>query len=319
MHLLEISILKTVAYFDVFSYPLTADEIVFFLDQPVTEKEISNVLENLVQAGQLWQFNDFFTIKNEVAYATRRVKGNMLAIKYIKRARAVAKFLSWFPYIKGIAISGSLSKNFADEDADLDFFIITTANRLWIVRMLYAVLFKIATAAGIKNWFCLNYFIDELDLEIKEHNIFTAVEVSTLIALKGEIIFKKFFVANDWVYRYLPNYEHNYKHLQDASPVIPKRMAEWVMNFEIGNTLDNKLHSFFKKRFKRILSENKLSEKGLRIGSFEADKHACKPLPQYFQPKILAKFHDRFKSVENKYYRQLADNQRTLTTNVNDE
>jgi predicted nucleotidyltransferase len=53
----------------------------------------------------------------------------MLAVKHIKKAKAVAKFLSWFPYIRGIAISGSLSKNFADENSDLDFFIITAANR----------------------------------------------------------------------------------------------------------------------------------------------------------------------------------------------
>jgi hypothetical protein len=34
------------------------------------------------------------------------------------------------------------------------------------------------------------------------------------------------------------------------------------MNSEAGEKLDNKLHSFFKRRFKKILSENKLSEKG---------------------------------------------------------
>src|SRR4029077_5054787 len=109
------------------------------------------------------------------------------------------------------------------------------ANRLWMVRILYSVLFKIATAARVKDWFCLNYFIDELDLNIKEHNIFTAVEISTLMPLKGGTIFKEFFLANNWVYQYLPNYRPNYKYLKDTSPVMPKRITEWIMNFETGN------------------------------------------------------------------------------------
>jgi hypothetical protein len=68
-----------------------------------------------------------------------------------------------------------------------------------------------AAAARVKNWFCLNYFIDEEKLQIKEQNIFTAVEVATLMPLKGRTVFKDFFQANDWVYQYLPN--HN--------PIIP--------------------------------------------------------------------------------------------------
>jgi hypothetical protein len=307
MHSLEISILKTVSYFDVFAYPLTSNEIIYFLDQPATEREISPALEYLVNTKHLWQFDNFYSIRNEIALATRRVHGNMLAAKHIKNAIAVAKFISWLPYIRGIAISGSLSKNFADENSDLDFFIITAANRLWVVRILYSMLFKIATIARIKHWFCLNYFIDELGLEIKEHNLFTAVEIATLMPLKGEAVFKDFFHTNNWVYQYLPNHKSCYTYLEDTSPAIPKRIAEWTMNFEAGNKLDNKLHSFFKKRFQRILSENKLSEKGLTIGSFEADKHACKPLPQYFQPVILEKFQERFINSKDKYYSELVD------------
>jgi hypothetical protein len=305
MHSLEISILKTVSYFDVFSYPLTSDEIIFFLDQPAEEKDINLALDYLVETEHLFQLDNFYSIRNDPKIAGRRRHGNKLAAQHIKKAKAVAKFLSWFPYIRGIAISGSLSKNFADEDSDLDFFIITAANRLWIVRILYTVLFKMATAARVKNWFCLNYFIDEEKLEIREQNLFTAVEIATLMPLKGEAVFKNFFQANEWVYQFLPNHKTDYTCLKDASSVLPKRIAEWMMNAEAGDKLDDKLHLFFKRRFQKILSENKLSEKGLTIGSFEADKHACKPLPQYFQPVILERFHELFIDAKEKYNNEL--------------
>ena len=302
MYPLEISILKAVTYFDVFTYPLTADEIIFFLDRQTTEKEMADALNNLIQTQQLWQFDNFYSLRNEPGIAFRRIEGNELAESHIKKAMSVARFLSWMPYIRGIAISGSLSKNFADKNSDLDFFIITKANRLWIVRILYSVLYKIACILRIKEWFCLNYFIDELDLTIKEQNIFTAVEISTLMPLKGGNVFSNFFKANDWVFDYQPNYAPNYANMKDKAPVIPKRIVEWMMNAELGNKLDNKLLSFFKKRFDKILAENKLSDKGLIIGAFEVTKHACKPLPQYFQPKILSRFQERFALVRNKYW-----------------
>ena len=61
--------------------------------------------------------------------------------------------------------------------------------------------------------------------------------------------------------------------------------------------------------------ENKQSEKGLTIGAYKAEKHSCKPLPQYFQPKILTKFHERFKNVEEKYY-QLINKEKALVQNA---
>ncbi len=305
MHSLEISILKAIAYFDIFSYPLTSTEIVFFLDQPAEENEVCCALQHLVETNQLWQTGDFYSIQDNADFSLKRIKGNALAVKHIKRARMVAKFLSWVPYITGIAISGSLSKKCADKNSDLDFFIITKADRLWIVRILYSVLFKIAGIVRVKNWFCLNYFIAESELEIKEHNLFTAVEVSTLIPLKGEAVFRNFFLANEWVLAYQPNYKPDFVYMKDARKASVKKIAEWTMNFEYGNKLDNRLLSFFKKRFDKIKAENKFSEKGMIIGAYEANKHACKPMPQYFQPKIIALFQERFTKVKEKYSREI--------------
>jgi len=96
MHSLEISILKTVSYFDVFSYPLTSSEIIFFLDQAAVEKDIHIAIDYLVETEHLFQLDNFYSIRNEPNIAARRVHGNMLALKHIKKAKAVAKFLSWF-------------------------------------------------------------------------------------------------------------------------------------------------------------------------------------------------------------------------------
>ncbi len=282
---LEISVLKTITYFDVFSYPLTVEEILFFLDCPATKYEVANTVDQLIVAGQLWQLGEFYSIRNDFSIVQRRICGNRLAIKYIKRARTVAKFLSWFPFVRGIAISGSLSKNFADKDVDLDFFVIAKANRLWVLRMLLAALFKIAYVSGLKKWFCINYIIDESGFIIEEKNIFTAVEISTLMPLKGKIIFNDFFKANNWVYEYLPNYVPNYAYMKHAFSNPAKQLFEWVINAADGDKLDERCMHFFKKRYERLYRKHIVIEKGFIIGSYVVAKHNYKPMPQYFQPK----------------------------------
>jgi hypothetical protein len=305
MNSLEVSILKTVAYFDIFSYPLTISDIVLFLDCPASEEEVSITVQHLIETKNLWKFDNFYSARNEESFATNRIKGNKLAKQHIKKSMSLARFLFLCPYIKGIAISGSLSKNYADENSDFDFFIITSANRLWIVRAFYTALFKIASFARIKHWFCLNYFIDESSLEINEHNIFTAIELLTLKPLKGKAVFDDFFKMNTWANEYLPNCKVDHNYLKDSSPNVMRRIIEWAMNFEIGNKIDNKLLSLFKKRFQKVLSKNMVTDKGLVIGSVEASKHSCKPLAQYFQPRILSKFQKNFQQILNRYQNSL--------------
>jgi len=306
------------AYFDIFSYPVTREEIIFFLDQPEAEHDIVAALRSVVKSGMLYQFSDFYSIRNDAALIERRLNGNRLAAAHMKKAQSVARLLFWLPYVRGVAISGSLSKNFADKNSDLDFFIITAANRLWIVRIFYSIVYKFASLAGVRHWFCLNYFVDELGLEIKERNTFTAVELSTLMPVKGADVFRSFFRVNNWVEKYLPNYMPNYSHLKETSPGIFKRLTEWTMNFKYGNKLDNKLQALFEKRFERQTIENRQSEKGLTIGAYEAEKHICKPLPEYFQPMILKKFEERFKAVEQKWHAQLTGQEKILVPNFDE-
>lgn len=301
MQSIEISILKTITYFNVFSYPVTAEEIYFFLDRPVSNQELEDAISHLVTIKQIWQFENFYMLFNDPLLIQRRIEGNKLAQKLMKRAKRVAKFLSYFPFTRGIAVSGSLSKNFADENSDLDFFIIAKANRLWILRLFNSILCKAARFTGFSKWFCLNYIIDEVALTINEKNIFTAIEVSTLIPLRGLRAFEEFFEANTWVNEYLPNYKPNDASIKDLPHAVFKRVIESGMNFKFGDRLDDRLLCLFKKHFEKLLSKKIVLEKGFVVGSFEANKHIYKPMPEYFQPKILSKFEEQFLLVQEKY------------------
>src|ERR1700761_7740838 len=124
----EENILSTLAYFDLFSYPLNRGEIYLFLPAKCDMNNFNYALNRLVNEQHVYRFDKFYTLRNDRNLVERRVKGNKHADELMLTARKVCKLLAKFPYVRGVGISGSLSKNFADEQADIDLFIITAEN-----------------------------------------------------------------------------------------------------------------------------------------------------------------------------------------------
>jgi len=192
-------------------------------------------------------------LRNDISLAEIRKKGNANADTLIKKAKEIAKLLYKFPYVRAIGLSGSLSKNFADENSDIDYFLITKANRLWIARTLLVFFRKNPFLKNRHKYYCMNYFVDEADLVIEEKNIYTATELFTLIPLAGNGSLKKFFEKNSWSYSYFPNRDLPVvkEEINFAEPWF-KKLMEFVFNNKFGNWLDNYLCKRKKKGKKRM-------------------------------------------------------------------
>ena len=50
-----------------------------------------------------------------IDYISRRIAGNKLAEKKINSAYKMTKFISKFPYVRGVMLSGSISKGYMEE------------------------------------------------------------------------------------------------------------------------------------------------------------------------------------------------------------
>lgn len=297
MDLLRESILRVVAYFDIFHHPVTAEEIVHFMNKPCTEQNLHRVLNELLKDEKIFKLKEFYSLRNDDLLVTKRINANAGAIKQMKIAKGIAAFLTWFPFIRGIAISGSLSKNVAHEDSDIDFFIITKENRLWISKLFFGTFIKLATLLGNRKWFCLNYIVDETFLEVPEKNIFTATEIITLMPLYGTHLFDRFFEANDWMYDFFPNHPAKTYSAKESSGILPKKIIEWLLNNKHGNNADDALMHYFDKRWKKLTAKNKFTETGFQLGTMMTDKHFCRPYPQHFQQKILEKYEEKIQAL----------------------
>ena len=289
-------ILQTLAYFDIFQYPLKGEEIRLFHGCNCNQPGIDDALHSLVEDGLIFCLGDFYSLQDDKQLASRRRLGNMLADEQMKIAYRAAKILSRFPYVRGLAISGSLSKNYSSKKTDIDFFIITAANRLWIARTLMHLYKKLTFITRRQHWFCMNYYVDEAGLEIGEKNIYTAIEIATLVPMRGKRIISDFLEANAWTKEYLPQYETRGGEVPETNKGLFSRKIERIFNGRLGEWLDNRLMLITDKRWQKKVRYNHKNDKGFNIGMM-VNKHFSKPNPVFFQDKVLEIYSEKIKAL----------------------
>jgi predicted nucleotidyltransferase len=292
-------ILTTLAYFDLFSYPLTRGEIYLFV-----KNKYEYSLRYLLNSTFIHKFDVFYTLRNDQYLIVRRNEGNIKAAELIKIAKKVADILIRFPYVRGIAISGSLSKNYADEYSDIDLFIITAKNRLWIARTIMHCFKKLAFLVRKEDYLCMNYYVDEQQLDIAEKNIYTAIEIGTLIPLQGDAVFVEFYTANSWTRTYLPNKTMRVSSAKPIKRSFFKSIIELLLNNALGNVIDNLLMKTTASRWLKKTQLKKLNSYGAVMG-MKTGKHFSKPDPANFQSKLLTKYEGKVLQVLRQYENSL--------------
>src|ERR1700740_360690 len=80
------NILETLAYFDLFDYPLSRAEIYLFLRNKHDFDVFEDALRYLLDGGIIHQFDRFYTLKNDQYLVVRRNEGNKKAAELIKIA-----------------------------------------------------------------------------------------------------------------------------------------------------------------------------------------------------------------------------------------
>lgn len=206
---LEAEVFKTLSYFDYFRFPLNLQQLRFYLHIKADEAALAAVLQQLVATGRIQCADDLYSLSSIEAYAQSRRAGEARLAELQARIDKSCERIRRFPFILFVGLSGSMSKGYAPEDADIDFFLVTQKNRLWICKIVLHLMKTVSRVKGSHKWYCLNYYIDDTALRLEEQNEFTAVELASLKPLidAGDY-YEQFIAANrDWLESYLPNFE----------------------------------------------------------------------------------------------------------------
>lgn len=284
---LERAILRALIYFDIFQYPLSKQEIILFCNiVPENLKSVERVLDRLCNRLLIFKFDDLYSIHNSIGLADRRRCGNKGAIEAMPKAIKRAKLIQAFPFVRSVNISGSMSKNYFDADTDVDFFVITSKNRIWLTRLMLTF-YKKVFLLNQRKYFCVNYFIDTQQFLIPDKNLFAATEIVTLKNVTGDKYYHQFLQENAWVSAYFPNFEIPILIAQNSRMPVFKRSMEKLLSGKFGDRIDDicfSLMQFFLRRKYRYLNETQFEV------NMRGNKHASKHHPQGFQFKVLEAF-----------------------------
>ena len=292
---MEGCILKTLTYFSIFEYPLTKDELKRFLSPAADPGSFENALARLTEEKIIFKIEDLYLLQDNRELVKRRREGNLRAERLLVKAMKIGKFLSKFPYVRGIAISGSLSKRYAGEKADIDFFIITKASRLWIARTFMHLFKKLTFLTGTQHFYCMNYYLDEKALKLREQNIYTAVETITLLPVCGESM-HDFFAANNWVGEWFADYSLMIKNQQHhVKRSWLKKIFEWLFN---NNPLDNYLMKLTSRRWKKKQEKRTLNSEGKEMALITG-KHFAWSNPGSFQEKVIGLYNKKLTDLKS--------------------
>jgi hypothetical protein len=199
------AILHTLAYADVFDYPLTACEVHRYLTGvKASYEEVSQALNEVdFWHGLLARTEPYFTLYRREAISQTRARRKSVSRRLWQDAKFYGRILAALPFVRMVAVTGSLAMENVNESGDIDYFIVTSCGRLWTCRAMSLLIVHIAKLVGVT--LCPNYFVAKSALVLSDRSLYAAHELVQMIPLDGIEIYNEMRRLNGWTDEYLPN------------------------------------------------------------------------------------------------------------------
>ncbi len=206
------AILKALAYYDIFDYPLTLEEIHTYQSGKVILKrnDIQKVLSSLSDVSQKEGY--YFFSGRERIVAKRKNRENE-SQKKEEKSLSIVRMLRFIPGVQYVGISGSLAMHNSEKNDDIDLFIISRGGYVWTTRFFVSVFFRIIGKLRVKNdqntkdKFCINMLIDSQHMQFrnKRKNVYTAHELVQLrTCINKNSSYEQLLHENNWLNSFLP-------------------------------------------------------------------------------------------------------------------
>lgn len=195
------AVLEALAYSDIFEFPLRLEEILRFLPLRASLEEVADIVADLgveieTQGGYyfLARRGQIVDLRRERELRSRSLLP--LALKY-------GRILGSLPFIRMVALTGSLAVMNVSKDVDFDYMLVTQQGRLWTARAFALLLNRMTKKLG--HTLCPNLIVSEAALEWPLHDLYSARELYQMIPISGMDVYQRLIRANAWAKEFLPN------------------------------------------------------------------------------------------------------------------
>jgi len=331
MTLLQKSILSTIVYYDTLDYPLTSFEVFKYLVNPLhisqcvklssTHKDfevdrsakislngVIRSLENKKVRRFIDEENGFYFLKGREEIIRIRIERQKIADQKWKKAKKIIRWLQVIPYLRMVAVCGSLALNNPRQESDIDVVIVVKNGRIWSTRFFVTALLQLMGKRRHKNFtkdrICLNHYLTDKSLEIFKSlsNAQIYAHIIPLLEIKYKI-YEEFQKANAWIKNYLLFWpelfvrhlfggdqkvkgEIKYFKILKKNPLLEfiARLGEICLNNKFGDLLE----LILEKLQKKLIEKNPLTYK--KGGRVTTDDTQLEFHPNSPEGKILDKY-----------------------------
>jgi hypothetical protein len=238
----ELAVLQSVIYASLFEYPLTLDQLHASLvgvradaDTIASWWRDSGLLQATVEHRDGWYFPS-----GRGDLITTRARREALSRKLLDRDRKILALVRSMPFVRMVALSGSLAHLNAEGSADLDLFVITAPHRVWSVTVAVLVISRLL---GFRRRMCLNYVVSEQAMRIVPEDLFAANQIIHLRPVFGRRVFHRFVRTNSWVQRFYPNFAP--PDPRQRPPTLKSRITERLVGLGFAQLFERFARAFY--------------------------------------------------------------------------
>jgi len=233
------AIRATIAYADVFDFPLGVEEIHRDLLGVCASPEATRQgIAALLACGALMLDLGYLVLPDRVGLARLRHDRQRRAMTLWPQARRYGRWIASLPFVRMVAVSGSLAADNPDPRADLDYLIVTVPGRLWLVRAMAIVLVRFVRRRGVQ--ICPNYLVTTNVLALDRRDLYTAHELLQAEPVAGAATYRDLLAHNAWAAGWLPN-RYGARHRRSTAlykPLPVQRIGEFVLGGWLGDRLE---------------------------------------------------------------------------------
>jgi len=200
----ELAIARSVIYAGLFDYPLSLHQLHnTLLEADLTPSEILAIYGRSVRLRRIVEYRDgyFFPIGREALIGERRLREARSRL-FLRRYRHALRAIGTIPFVRMVALSGSIAHLNLERGGDLDLCIVTRGRHVWTAAVLVVLLTKMLRCRRVV---CANFLLSDAKLQLDQQDLFTANQVIHLKPLVGREVLDELVAANPFVRRIYPN------------------------------------------------------------------------------------------------------------------
>ncbi len=197
----EQAVAETLAYSDVFDFPLRVEELHRYLPIRMTLPDLQAALD--LGNPAVASADGFYFLRGRESVVCTRRRREVISRPMFRKAMLFGRILGALPFIRMVALTGSLTMLNSEETGDLDYMLVTAPGRVWTARG-FALLFgRLTVRMGFT--LCPNLIVSDRALAWEQHDLYSAREICQMVPISGKGVYGRLRCINDWTERVLPN------------------------------------------------------------------------------------------------------------------